>query len=84
MTVAELQRRISARELVEWRAYELVFGPLGPGRDDYLAAMQSMHTAAALGGKDLTIDKFLPRWGETREEIVGVDQEPADPTRGHR
>jgi len=82
MTVAELQSRISARELVEWQAYELVFGPLGPGRDDVLAAMQSMYTVGSASGKPQKITNFLPRWGETREEIGGVDQEPADPAGG--
>lgn len=69
---------------MEWQAYEQVFGPIGPARDDYLAALISLYTSAAMGGKNLTLDKFLPRWGERREDIGGVDQEPPDPSRGDR
>jgi hypothetical protein len=57
----------------------MVFGPLGPERLDILAAMQSAYTANAMSGKEQKIANFLPRWGETREEIGGVDQESPHP-----
>lgn len=61
----------------------MMFGPLGPGRDDVLAAMQSFYVVKAAGGKQDNLRSFLPRWGERREEITdGVDQEPVDQARG--
>lgn len=60
----------------------MVFGPLGPGRDDVLAAMQSLYVIRAAGAKDQKIADYLPRWGQTREVIDGVDQKPADQAGG--
>lgn len=40
-TVEELLGSVSSRELTEWYAYELVYGPIGDGwRDEAIAAMQ--------------------------------------------
>ena len=60
----------------------MVAGPLGPPRDDALAALISYYVTGALSdgkGRKPQISDFIPRWGESREEIRGgVDQEPAD------
>ena len=64
MTVGELLARMSSRELTEWAAYETVHGPLGPRRDDFLAALVA-HTIAAVNsekGKSPDLAKMLPNW----------------------
>lgn len=85
MTVAELERRLSARELAEWAAFEAVFGPIGPQRDDALAALISYYVVSALStgkGRRPRVSDFLPRWGEYREEVRdGEHQEPPDQAR---
>lgn len=61
---------MSAREFMEWRAYEKLDGPLGGERLDYLAAMLAQRITAMLqmGGKPPTIKQFIPKWD--REEII--------------
>ncbi|MFO7340642.1 MAG: hypothetical protein C0P65_012555, partial [Lysobacteraceae bacterium] len=85
-TAAELEHRLSARELAEWAAYEAVFGPIGPQRLDALAALISYYVVSALGtgkgGRKPRLQDFLPRWGEYREEVRdGEHQEPPDQAR---
>ncbi|GII88284.1 hypothetical protein Ssi03_62740 [Sphaerisporangium siamense] len=85
MTVAELLRRMSAREFAEWAVYEGLYGPIGPGRDDALAALIAFHVVNVMRdsskGPDLKPADFLPAWEPPTEEAgVGErDQEPPDP-----
>ncbi|MBX6382159.1 MAG: DUF4035 domain-containing protein [Microbispora sp.] len=62
----------------------MVFGPVGPARDDILAALISAHVVSALSSsktRRLKLSDFLPQWGVVREEVDGRgdDQEPPHP-----
>lgn len=74
---------MSAREIVEWHAYETVFGPIGAERYDHLAAMLAQRITAMLqmSGKTPSIKEFYPRWD--REEISsdGKYSQSDDPSR---
>ena len=56
MTVAELQDRMGAGELAEWRAYARI-DPFGGEVDDYRAAIGPAMTANMNRGKDADIVK---------------------------
>lgn len=53
---------MSAAEIADWQAYELVSGPLGPERDDALAAMSSFYALKAAGVKKVKLSQLMPRW----------------------
>lgn len=59
---------MSAAELTEWQAYEQETGPLGPERDDVLAAMTAYYVVTALGAKKAKMSKMLPQWAPKRPE----------------
>jgi hypothetical protein len=54
-------------------AYEREYGPLGPRRDDYLAALISASVVAALSGKEQSLATFMPDWPETMEDEADGD-----------
>lgn len=60
--MAELLSRVSSRELSEWAAFEREYGPLGPERGDWQAALVAHVVAGASGGKRTKISDFLIRW----------------------
>lgn len=71
MPVGELLARTSSRELAEWQAYEREFGPLGPERGDWQAAMLAHTFAAVMTGKQgrrLKLSDFLLRWRAPRRQ----------------
>lgn len=45
--MAEAQASVSSREFEEWRCYERLYGPIGPRREDYHAALIALLIAAA-------------------------------------
>lgn len=62
MTVRELDTRITSRELSEWRAYESVFGPIGPVRDDIYEALLLAMIHNTWAKKPKKPEAFLPVW----------------------
>ena len=68
-------------------AYERLFGPLGPQRDDQLAALVCATVANAFRGKNdraAKVSDFVPDWARAAREEVdhGRDQEPDRQDRG--
>jgi hypothetical protein len=72
MTVEELLKRASSRELSEWMAFEVIHGPIGYERLDYAAALIAQRVTVMLSdpkeAKKIKLDSFLPQWG--REEVT--------------
>lgn len=65
--------RMPSSELTEWMVYEREYGPLGPERSDYLAALVSATTAAAMQGKKgrrIKIRDFLPEWARPKRQTA--------------
>jgi hypothetical protein len=76
MPVGELLARTASNELAEWQAYERQYGPLGPERGDWQAALPAHVIATAMGGKrarTLKLQDFLLRWGRRRRQ-TGAEQ----------
>ena len=57
--MAELEHRMSARELTEWMIYYSI-EPFGPPREDYRAAMQASTVANVNGHKMKPADFIRP------------------------
>ena len=70
MTVGELLRRADSRELTEWAAYEREYGPLGPERGDWQAALVAYTTASMLstGNARPKITDFVLRWARSKRQ----------------
>ncbi|MEV0993412.1 hypothetical protein [Nonomuraea sp. NPDC050202] len=66
MPVEQMLRRISARELAEWEAYEHLYGPVSvEARVDRAAAVIAAQLANTFRGKDtrpFEVKHFMPRW----------------------
>ncbi len=63
--MAEVRAGLSARELTEWAGYELVTGPLGPERLDYLFASLAATVANVNRPKGRALYKledFMIKW----------------------
>lgn len=63
--------RTSSRELAEWQAYEREYGPLGPERGDWRAAMLAQTFAATMAGnkgRRPKLTDFLLRWSAPRRQ----------------
>lgn len=58
---------MSSAELTQWQAYEKVTGPLGPERDDVLAAMTAFYVLRGLGAKRVDLKRLMPRWDRRRQ-----------------
>ncbi|MCS7294432.1 MAG: DUF4035 domain-containing protein [Dehalococcoidia bacterium] len=64
MSVAEAQRKVSAREFAEWMAYDRL-DPIGRERDDWRAAALLTMLAnlnRKKGRKPYTLKDFWPQW----------------------
>lgn len=79
MTVREMLDRIDARELDDWRAWERIYGTLGPERHDLLHAITASTVANVNRGKGKPAKKltdFMPKWSRpvqsTREQLAVV------------
>lgn len=61
---------MDSREYTGWLVYERLYGPLGPARGDYLAAMQMamLHNVnRGKGKKAARAADFAPPWTDTSE-----------------
>ena len=67
-TVEDLLARITSRELTEWAAFEREYGPLGPERGDWQAALVAHTLAGASGGKRSRVSDYLIRWSGRRQQ----------------
>ncbi len=71
--------RIDSREVTEWQAYEIVAGPLGPARTDYLFGMLASviaNTSRPKKSRPYKAEQFVPKWDadarpERRPEMDG-------------
>jgi len=78
MTTEEMLSRVSSTELTKWIAFETVFGPIGPGRNDIQASIIAATVANAnrAKGKPATPADFIPKWDrkatQTVEEMVEI------------
>ena len=52
---------MSPGQITQWRAYQLVRGPLGPQRMDILMASLMSVIAASVGAK-IPVEQFMPDW----------------------
>ncbi|GAA1015903.1 hypothetical protein Aple_010780 [Acrocarpospora pleiomorpha] len=71
MTVGRLLNEIGSRELTEWQVYERMAGPLGPVRDDYLAAQVAatvINVNRGKGKRARGIEAVRLRW-DSREPV---------------
>ncbi|GAA3301296.1 phage tail assembly protein T [Streptomyces cinereospinus] len=82
MTVRELLARTSSSELAEWRAFEMLTGPLGPARGDVQAALVASVVAGVHRSKGAPpkVSDFMPRWDRQRvrkspEELFRMAQQ---------
>lgn len=81
-SVRELLFRIDSHEIAEWRAFEMIEGPIGQSRDDILAAIV---TAAIVNSnrerkKPYPVTDFIPKWDRTKptteelfNKLVGIN-----------
>lgn len=80
MTVGEMLARMSSRELTAWQIYERMYGPLGPQRDDQLAALIAATVANAFrgkGDKPAKVSEYVPDWASAaREEVTHHGDDP--------
>jgi hypothetical protein len=77
MPVGHLLRSISSRELTEWRAWELVAGPLGAARGDWQTAHLASVIATVMSSRRYTAADLMPVWDATPvEEEPGSRQTP--------
>jgi hypothetical protein len=53
---------IAQKEISEWGAYQELYGPIGPERDDLRAAQIAWMLARVLGGSDAELTDFMLRW----------------------
>jgi hypothetical protein len=68
--VEELLARVTSRELTEWAAFEREYGPLGPERGDWQAAVVAHTVAMVNGAKNAKLSDFLPRWNGGRKQTA--------------
>src|SRR5574343_716546 len=74
-TVRELLPALTERELTEWAAFALE-EPIGGRRGDYQAAVVASTIAAVnrrKGGKNLSLDDFVPEYGKPKREMALSD-----------
>jgi len=66
MTVADLEQRLTMRELIHWQTFEEDFGPITlQERVDAAMTAISYTTHASSGGKE-PIGTFRPRWQSSK------------------
>lgn len=61
-----------------WQAWEVVNGPLGPARNDILAARMSYFSVAPHVKSPPTIDNFLPVWGPEGDDTEIAEEPPME------
>ena len=78
MTVAEMQERMTSREMSEWQAFDRI-DPIGDERQDYGSALVAWMVASAFSGKGARpkLEDFMPKWekrvqGQTQEEMTAA------------
>ena len=76
MTVAQIDREMSAKEFTEWMVYHSV-EPFGGAREDYRAALQASVTANVNGAKLTPFDLIKP-WSYHEELEARTDAEVGD------
>lgn len=65
---------MSALEFRRWGAFEDIYGPLGPVRDDHLAALICAQIAATFSNsKTVKVADHMPPWGVFELQERGVD-----------
>lgn len=65
MTVGELLERVSSKELTEWKAFEMLDGPIGEWRDDFRTGQIASTIANRSLGEGETgyrATDFIPNW----------------------
>lgn len=66
--MSELRHRLTVRDLVEYSAFERVFGPLTvQERVDTAGGLAAWGSLAAMGAKKPP-DEFVPKWEDERRE----------------
>lgn len=60
--------RVSSTELSEWAVHEQEYGPLGPRRDDILAALVASTVANTASKTKVKPADFVPKWGGRRRQ----------------
>lgn len=68
MTVTEMMDRMTVREFRYWQAVEVLDGPLGGNRMDYLVAMICKTLADVMTGEGTDLQNFLFEW-DTEAEV---------------
>lgn len=76
MTVAQLDREMSAKEFTEWMVYYSI-EPFGGAREDYRAALVSS-VIANVNGSKLQPNDIIKPWSFKDEQAARVDQETSD------
>ena len=76
MTVAQIDREMTAKELTEWMVYYSV-EPFGGAREDYRAALVSSIVANVNGAK-VKPDDFIKPWNYKEEQAARVEAESGD------
>lgn len=71
-------RQIPQKEISEWGAYQELYGPIGPVRDDLRAAQIAWMLARVLGGSTAPLSDFLLQW----EDSDPVPEDLSDEERG--
>lgn len=85
-------RHITGQELGEWEAYQRLYGPLGPEREDRRTA-SLLYQTFRLWAKDpdsATLEDFLPQWAkepaapQSVEDVLANAQSPEEMRRNLR
>jgi hypothetical protein len=76
MTVAQLDKTMTAKELTEWMVYYSI-EPFGGAREDYRAALVSSVLANVNGAK-VTPEEFIRPWSFKEEMAARVEAESGD------
>ena len=71
MTVSQIDREMTAKELTEWMVFYSI-EPFGPAREDYRAALQASITANAAGAK-VQPDEIIKPWSFQEEQRARQD-----------
>ena len=64
---------MSNLEFRRWGAFESIYGPLGPHRDDHLAALIAAQVASTFADKPAKVADFMPPWDVREVDDDGDD-----------
>ena len=76
MTVAQIDREMSAKEFTEWMYYHSI-EPFGGAREDYRAALQASVTANVNGAK-IKPEELIKPWNYQEELEARTEHECGD------